>query len=370
MACAQGERAGELRHGIGLQGHEHRADLVLAHLQYGLLTQYLRVTEVSAVEQHAHEHAVVARGRIQSAIATVGRRWSRRNRGVLARHEPTARVAQRRDEARLLVLRHGEGGIRHSEGTEDMLLIPALQVLAGDSLDDEAENPGARAIVPLLAGLAQQRQLPLRLLIALLQPGHDGIREAVAEPGGVGEQVADRHDALRRTGVVGAVLGVEPGDDLQLVEPGQVLRHRVVDRQLAALGQHHDGDRRDGLGHGGDIENRVRRQSAGLGVVELAGRCLEQHSLAIDHQADDRWRITALYGLRQHLRQRARGGCAVGRVGEGRAACETDRPEDEQGRHAGRSMKCSSTVHWRAPGILLGFQDCTRRPAHSPPEVE
>src|SRR2546427_6712767 len=41
------------------------------------------------------------------------------------------------------------------------------------------------------------------------------------------------------------------------LERGEILRDRVVERQLPLLDEHHDAHARDGLRHGGDPEDRV-----------------------------------------------------------------------------------------------------------------
>jgi hypothetical protein len=52
--------------------------------------------------------------------------------------------------------------------------------------------------------------------------------------------MADRHRSFRGPRFVGCVLLVERRDDPQVVEARQVLRHRIVELELALIEQHHD----------------------------------------------------------------------------------------------------------------------------------
>ena len=87
----------------------------------------------------------------------------------------------------------------------------------GGDLDDPAQHVGGDAVVPLGAGLEQQRQAGPRVAgrgevhpargaeLEALGPVHlvhrAGVVEAVGQPGGVGEQVPDP-DRLDRPGTV------------------------------------------------------------------------------------------------------------------------------------------------------------------------
>ena len=245
---------------------------------------------------------------------------------------PVNRVVLRRD-AHLLARHHRVRRIDHAERAEDVLLVPAFERRARHLLDDETEHACAGAVVPLLAGLVEQRQLPLALLCLVDQRELDRVGERVADAGGMRQQLTDRHRLPRRPRRVGGVLLVERGDDLKVVVAVEVFRDRVVELQLAGFHQHHDGDRRHRLRHRRDREDRIRGHRRALGDVELTGGPFEQHALAVDDQGGDAGRVAAAHGVVQLLRERglARGRQLTGLGGRARTLCRDRRGTDERG---------------------------------------
>jgi hypothetical protein len=84
--------------------------------------------------------------------------------------------------ARLFVGCHGVRRIHHAQRFEDALLVVGFERRAGDFLDDHAEHARAGAVVPFVAMIAQQRQLPLALFRRLREPVLDRVRKLVAMP--------------------------------------------------------------------------------------------------------------------------------------------------------------------------------------------
>ena len=113
-----------------------------------------------------------------------------------------------------------ERRVDHPERTEDVLVEVVVEGLAAGHFDDPTEHVGGDRVVPLGAGLEEQRDLGPRLTAGLevhplrntpfeaglsVQVVHAvGIGEAVGEARGVGEQMSDGHRlGLRRRGGVG-----------------------------------------------------------------------------------------------------------------------------------------------------------------------
>src|ERR1700716_978432 len=103
-----------------------------------LLAQNSDLGELSAVQQHAHEPAIVLRGRIQATVTSKRRCWCRWNR--LPRRlflENSIGMAVAFYEPRLLLRGNRIRRIDHSQRTEDVLLVIRFQRLAGDLLDNQ-----------------------------------------------------------------------------------------------------------------------------------------------------------------------------------------------------------------------------------------
>ena len=227
---------------------------------------------------------------------------------------------------------------------------------AAHRLDHAAEHVGGEAVLPGRAGLMGERHPrdPLDLLgrgdrvpghpflgVRLLHPGVARVRP-VDEPGGVAEQVLDRHLALGRHQRVGhlAGLGVEAGDaHLERLELREVPGDGIVEQDAPVLHQHHDRDRGERLGHRVEAEDRVLRHGRAALRIALAQR-LEVGDLAPPRHQRDRAGIAALGDLAlDHLgdaRQLRRGEadllrCRGGQpLRPGRAGEQQDEQGDER----------------------------------------
>jgi hypothetical protein len=106
----------------------------------------------------------------------------------------------------------------------------------------------------------------------------------------VAEKVLHRHLAVGRDGVEDRLAGHRVGllhADLPIAERGEMLRHRVRDEEPAFFVEHHRGDGRERLGHGGDAEDRVGGHRRASGLVTEADRLgIGDAALPGDH--DDR----------------------------------------------------------------------------------
>ena len=103
------------------------------------------------------------------------------------------------------------------------------------------------------------------------------LEERVGEPRCVGQQVGDGYRPIGRNGL--RIVGRTPDEDLHVgerrYEPGQ----RVPEAQLPCLGQLHDGNRGDRLGHGVEApEGVIGHRDAGLPVRESC--CCPQGDLS------------------------------------------------------------------------------------------
>ena len=143
--------------------HQRRPDLdagtemIRGHQFQRLAADQPVAVERAAVEQHLAEPRVVHRGRDQPAAAGFHRR--------LFQHvEELHFVAgpgigrERLGEAAGVFLAGMERGLGHLQRRQDALGQERAQRLAGDDLDDAAENVGGAAVIPFRAGLAHQRQ--------------------------------------------------------------------------------------------------------------------------------------------------------------------------------------------------------------------
>ena len=73
------------------------------------------------------------------------------------------------------------GRVDHPQRTKDSRLVPVLERLAGQLLEEVAENGGGRRVVPFRPGIEQQRQ-HLRIVAGLRLNGEDrGARERIAQ---------------------------------------------------------------------------------------------------------------------------------------------------------------------------------------------
>jgi hypothetical protein len=120
------------------------------------------------------------------------------------------------DKARPLCLRHVVGRVVHLERGKDVLAEIVLQLLARHHLDQPADDIGAGAVVPALAGIEQQRSAEriglagARLEIA---PGRAG--ERIGQSGRVRQEVSDGRRSRGRAKPVVAGRRVERFEDFQ-----------------------------------------------------------------------------------------------------------------------------------------------------------
>ncbi len=163
-----------------------------------------------------------------------------------------------------------EMGRGHAERGEDVVARPVGERLAadpGDDLGQESEagvgvhvaRAGREVQLPLAADPVEEEVLGQDVVHALAR--HDAQLPLVVQAAGVVEQVQDGD------------LGPEIG------HLGQVLADVVAGRELAGRLEHGDGQGRELLGYGGDMEDRRRRD--GDAVFELGAA----ETLAIDNQA-------------------------------------------------------------------------------------
>src|SRR5262249_16821434 len=103
------------------------------------------------------------------------------------------------------------------------------------------------------------------------------LHEAVREPRGVAEQIADRHRAFDGRRLPRRMI---PADEDALIPPGRdELAHRVVELNASLLPQHHQTDAHDRLRHRVDAEDRIVRDRSLPLDFEVALR-LEVRDLA------------------------------------------------------------------------------------------
>ena len=196
-----------------------------------------------AVEQGSRQHGQVVGGREESGVA----RDAAERPGVLVVHLATDHRTVRPglglrgrdpvDQSR----RRVEHRVRHPQRAGDPAGDHRVQRPSGDLLDDQAERDQAEVGVDVgharLGGRLDRQHGGQ----PFLDRGVGAVeRDPGRQPARVGEQVPDRH-------VVLAVLG----------EGREVRRDRLVEVDPAGLDLLHDRDRRERLGHRGEVEDRV-----------------------------------------------------------------------------------------------------------------
>ena len=180
----------------------------------------------------------------------------------LVDHAVLVGVAQRGGSAVLLgeaVLQGDVGGAGHAQGLVDVLLNELLHGNAGDLLSQEGQSHEGEvgvlglAAVGAVAGDDLQTLDVLHLLLVGVAVQEGGL--PLGQTGGVGQQLSDSDVLL-------AVAG----------ELGPVLADLVVDIQLAAVNQQHDGlGGGHDLGDGGQVEHGVDLHLAGIGDLLVGG---------------------------------------------------------------------------------------------------
>ncbi|MCW2704456.1 MAG: hypothetical protein JWQ37_2451 [Blastococcus sp.] len=301
-------RLGEQRPAEGLQVLVP-GQVVADHVRDGARPEQPAPVVGTTAAQQFDEPQVVTRRRHQPATAGQERRLRVRG-GVepLAEHHPCGRSARlpRRGQVQpgqrleVVALAQAERRVPHAERGEDPLLEELVQRLPGENLDQAAENVGGDAVVPVAAGLEDQRhrrplaadlggvgtgrRAPLVAHRAVHRVDGVGVVEAVGQPGHVGQQVP--HPDRLDLGGGDRLLG-RPGDvDAGLGELRQPLRDGVVELEGAFLVQHHRRDRGDRLGHREDPPAGVllHRQVA----LDVAGAVLpDVHEPAVPGDGDE-----------------------------------------------------------------------------------
>ena len=104
------------------------------------------------------------------------------------------------------------------------------------------------------------------------------VPDVVAEPGRVGQQVAQRDRPLRRT-QLGRAGGVEALQHLGRAQARVDVRHGLLDLELALLDELHRRHGGDRLGHRGDAEDGVERHRRALVERAQAEGPFVEHAL-------------------------------------------------------------------------------------------
>jgi len=151
----------------------------------------------------------------------------------------------------ILLRGHGEPGVVHAEGLEDVVADPFVVRLAGEAVDDFAEDvPGGVGVV---AGFEAGGPVAFDFhgvdFGEGFLPGGEGVGEVhAADAGGVGEEVADGDLVF----TVGGEFGDDRGDF-------------VVEAEFVLFDEHGDGDGGDGLAGGEPEEESVGGHGGGGG---------------------------------------------------------------------------------------------------------
>ena len=189
------------------------------------------------------------------------------------------------------------------------------QRLAGDHLDDGAENVGGVAVDEGLTRLRVRRQacqavdgLDDRLfaigevppLDPRLMPERGRGSVAVAEAGGMGQEVAQGD---RTVGWHHAVVVADGDRDLVISEGGEEVAQRLPDQELPVLLQHQDRERDQSLGLRGDPKDVVSPHGcAGLAIAVAEGLVIDELA-APRHECDRSGEPIVVDVALEHLRQ-------------------------------------------------------------------
>ena len=157
----------------------------------------------------------------------------------------------------------------HAERAEHLFAQVVAEALAGKGLEHEAGPVDAGAVVPIVAGIEQQRReeavAPGRQARAPGRGGKAGvvgIAEIIGEAGGMEQQHAGGDVTLGRAEQRPAV-PVEAGQDLHSAELGKRSPRRGVEIEAPLLHQLQDAGRRDRLGAGVEGQDGVDRERRG-----------------------------------------------------------------------------------------------------------
>ena len=284
-ARAERERPGPRGVRRGLLLDANVADVVLAHELHGRLAEQSRaVRGAPSVQEHLHELDVVGRRRVQAAVAA-DRRADRPIR-VRRLDEFLAHHLMDGGDAPTFRIGHRIKSIAHAQRHEDALAQEFLERLPGHLFDKSPEHACAFTVSPFLAGIVQQRVARRACTRnAARETEQYFVREPVAQPGRVREQMAHGDVTGRRPARVGFVCGVERLEHLRGLERRQIHRDRIVQADVAFLNQHHHSHGSDRLRHRSDAKDRVPRHRYVCADVLLAECAAVQNPVAVgDHR--------------------------------------------------------------------------------------
>ena len=161
-----------------------------------------------------------------------------------------------------------------------------------------AQDVRGDAVIPLRAGLTQQRHLAeFGDQVLERQPGFAEIdivgaikgvdrsffQKPVGQARGVGHQVADRHIAFRGFGLVTVFVAADK--DLQAAQRRDVIGHRIVELEAALFVEHHCRHRGDRLGHRIEAKDGVGFHRLGRLDVAQAAMLQVNQLVAAQHGA-------------------------------------------------------------------------------------
>ena len=248
--------------------------MVLTHELPGLGADDAGAIERAAAQQHQGEAVIVAHGGSETAacieqVRAFGIEFRGRAAGIGERRLTRLGVLLVASHQTVDLLgRHPEIGVVHAERAKDAFTEEFVERLAGNDFHERAEHVDGVAVTPLrarregkrqladLAGHVLQRVLRVAdLAVAVDLVGLVLEQEAVGEAGRVGDEIKHRHLAVWFAQLRRRRRAAIPHHRVLVF--GNVAADRMVEPDLALLEQHHDGERRDRLGHRIDAEDRL-----------------------------------------------------------------------------------------------------------------
>ena len=241
--------------------------MIRRHRREGRGAEIGLAVERAAIEQHLPVAGKIGDGRDHAAAAGFPARDV--ERVALDMPVPGQRLGIARPLGRIGQEEFGRG---HAERIEQVGLLELVQRLARGDLDDAAEHVDRMAVIPQRARLFGQRHLgdpfgefgivEIAEIDAVIGRLDQPVAiEAVGDAGGVQQQILDIDRPARRHQVehrlAGVVLALDA--DLHVGKGRNVFADGIVERDLAAIDQHHRRHAGDGLGDRMDREDRIRR---------------------------------------------------------------------------------------------------------------